>query len=289
MADLKDIAARIKKPVEEPVEEKLVEEKGSPDTDIGQAFLKLLPAFAGYALGGVEGGKAVVKGLETQSNLDEKAKAEAKQNEAMAAAAQKDSRKEAREEEKLNLERQKFNLEAKKAGSNTVEDKLAKLPTEKAARLDNARGALSAIVRMRNALGKGDNTFSLVGDNEFTMNSKIFEEFLGRMQSGGAITEGELKTFASLRPQAADSAERQQQKLDRLEQIMGDRIKTLGFKPTEFEDINNAYVEYEALKKKRQRPGFGSVPSANAAAPAKPASDMSLDEIKAEIAQRRGR
>lgn len=285
--DIKDIASKIKKPTEEPA--KLVEEKGSPDSDIGQAFLKLLPAFAGYALAGVEGGKAVTKGLETQAALDEKAKAEAKQNEAMAAAAAKDARKEAREEEKLNIEKKRLDIEAKKAGSNSLEDKLAKLPTEKAARLDNARGALSAVVRMRNALGKGDNTFSLVGDNEFTMNSKIFEEFLGRMQSGGAITPDELNTFMSFRPRATDTKERQQQKLTRLEQLMGDRIKTLGFKPEEFEDVNSAYAESEALKKKKERPGIGSLPNANAGAPLKATKDMHIEELKAEIAQRRGK
>lgn len=81
-------------------------------------------------------------------------------------------------------------------------------------RADDAGMALKAVDEMSKALFQDNyNTFSLIGENPFTIASTRFEEAFGRLQSGGAITEDEEKRFARLRPKATDSREIQEQKL----------------------------------------------------------------------------
>ena len=95
-------------------------------------------------------------------------------------------------------------------------------------RADDAGMALKAIEDMSTALfDQGENTFSLIGDNPFTVASTRFEEAFGRLQSGGAITEDEEKRFARLRPKATDSEKIQRQKLaDMREQLQSIYLNT---------------------------------------------------------------
>jgi hypothetical protein len=103
-----------------------------------------------------------------------------------------------------------------------------KMSTEERARLDNIVMGSKAVEDMALALSQGDNTFSLVGDNDFTESRTRFEEALGRMQSGGAITKDEEERFKRMAPTWTDSADMQQRKLLNLRTIMSDRAKTLG-------------------------------------------------------------
>ena len=103
-----------------------------------------------------------------------------------------------------------------------------KLGAEEKKRLDNVRESLQAIDGMFVALQQGQNTFSMVGDNDFTFNRNLFVEALGRMQSGGAITKDELETFRNLVPTAFDSEKMQQKKLRDMRVKMINRLKTLG-------------------------------------------------------------
>lgn len=105
------------------------------------------------------------------------------------------------------------------------------LSAEAQQRYDNAAMALKGVQEMRKALKAGQNTFSVVGDNEFTLGSQNFVEGLGRMQSGGAIGAEEQKRFENMRPKATDSAAIQMKKLDQAEKELRDRINAL--KPAE--------------------------------------------------------
>jgi len=131
-----------------------------------------------------------------------------------------------------------MNREAKEAADKlafdkTLEGRKAKLSAETKGRFDNARMALGAVQAMDDSLAAGDNTFSLVGDNDYTMSRAQFEEALGRMQSGGAITKDEEIKFKKMAPGATDSQEIQRKKLARLQSEMAQRLETLGFKPEE--------------------------------------------------------
>lgn len=126
---------------------------------------------------------------------------------------------------------QKLAVELAKIQAKTGAEK--KLSGEEMKRLDAARDAYRSVSEMKSALAKGVNTFSLVGDNDFTIAQRIFAENLGRMQSGGAISADEAERFMAMAPTYTDSKEIQQKKLAKLEQMMGDRLKSLGKDPTE--------------------------------------------------------
>ncbi len=116
----------------------------------------------------------------------------------------------------------------------TPEGKLQSLSGEQKQRLDNAKLGLTSVQGMAQALlGQGQNTFSVFGDNDFTQQRTLFEEALGRMQSGGAITAEEADRFKEMAPTFRDSADIQRKKLVQLQNEMASRLGTLGFKPTE--------------------------------------------------------
>lgn len=156
----------------------------------------------------------------------------------------------------MQMEKLAMDLEEKKF-SKTPEGRLQKLGAEQKQRLDNAKLGLISTRGMSDALKAGDNTFSLVGDNDFTQQRSLFEESLGRMQSGGAISKEEEKRFKEMAPTKWDSAEMQQKKLAQLENEMNSRIGTLGFKP---EDVGIAARSSGG----NQSSGGSILPSANA-------------------------
>lgn len=95
-------------------------------------------------------------------------------------------------------------------------------------KLDNTRMAYIGVKDMEAALGAGENTFSLFGDNNFTVAEKNFTEGLGRLQSQGAITDDEVSKFASMAPTWRDSPEIQKQKIAGLKSEFESRFRTLG-------------------------------------------------------------
>lgn len=123
--------------------------------------------------------------------------------------------------------------EAAKYGPKTVEKRLADLNSGDKARLDNIKLGYPAAGAMDKALNDGDNTFSLVGDNKFTVALDQMAEAFGRMQSGGAINKDEEARFKKMSPTSTDSKEIQAQKLANMQKVFLDRLDTLGFKPEE--------------------------------------------------------
>lgn len=113
-------------------------------------------------------------------------------------------------------------------GKSQTQSTLAKLSNEGKQRYDNANMGMKAISDMTAALSKGDNTFSVVGDNHFTEARQRFVEAIGRMQSGGMIGKEEGDAFRRMAPTATDSRAIQQLKLRNMMQEMQSRMQTLG-------------------------------------------------------------
>jgi hypothetical protein len=142
---------------------------------------------------------------------------------------------EMRDLRKLIAQQQLTELQRKadaEAAKLTPEGRLKALAGTDKQRLDNAKLGLTSIQGMADALlAKDENTFSLWGDNNFTQQSTLFEEALGRMQSGGAITEEEAERFRRMRPTFRDEPDIQRKKLVQLQSEFQSRLGTLGFAP----------------------------------------------------------
>jgi hypothetical protein len=117
------------------------------------------------------------------------------------------------------------------ARKNTPEERMKNLSGTDKARFDNARGVLEALDRMGAALDNGDNTFSIIGDNPYTMAQRDAAESYGRMQSGGAINKDEEARFEKMLPRAGDNKEIKRGKIIEKRKEMIKRLETLGFTP----------------------------------------------------------
>lgn len=155
--------------------------------------------------------------------------------------------------------------------AKTPEGRIQKLNSGDKARLDNAKLGLTAAQGMAEALSQGNNTFSIIGDNDFTQQRALFEEALGRMQSGGAISLAEENRFKKMAPTVFDSPEMQQKKLQQLQAEMTNRISTMGFTPAQLgmpgapSDMVNVPKEMVAANQGGAFRIPGQTPQANAA------------------------
>lgn len=122
---------------------------------------------------------------------------------------------------------------AEKSVVPTFDSKVADLKGDQRGRFDNAVMALKAAQDMATALANGNWTISPVGDNEFTLARTQWEEAIGRMQSGGAITDEEAVRFKRMAPGILDSEEIQKKKLVEMQGIMRGRLTSMGFDPDE--------------------------------------------------------
>jgi len=122
-----------------------------------------------------------------------------------------------------------------------VQKKVTALQGESRKRFNNNTMGLSGIRGMRSALiNDGQNTFTLKGDNDFTLQRKLFVDAISRLQSGAALTDKEIQQYTSLVPTVWDSTEMQKTKLNQLESIFRNRVRAFGVDP-------NAAIEYIAL------------------------------------------
>lgn len=124
-------------------------------------------------------------------------------------------------------EQQKYALK------NKPEEKMKSLSGTDKARFDNALMVLKGIDEMGAALDAGNNTFSMIGDNDYTAAERRSTEAYGRMQSGGAINKEEEGRFSKTLPGMSDAKEMQRKKLLTQREEMLSRLKTLGFTPEE--------------------------------------------------------
>lgn len=139
-----------------------------------------------------------------------------------------------------------------KAEKNSPEGRLKNLSGTDKARYDNALMALKGIDEMGAALDNDQNTFSLIGDNDYTSAARRATEAYGRMQSGGAINKEEEKRFEKTLPGVSDSKEIQRKKLLAQREEMLSRLKTLGFRP---EDIGYEPKEFKYGAEGGPQPG----------------------------------
>jgi hypothetical protein len=150
-------------------------------------------------------------------------------------------------ERELALKDRELSNKQKEKTEVSPEIKLAKLNTSDKARYDNSKLGLEYVQKMDNALANGDNTFSLVGDNNFTNAQAYAAEAFGRMQSGGAINKDEEARFLRMAPRPTDSLEMQRTKLANQQKLFADRLNTLGFTPEEA-GLSLKEISYGAAK-----------------------------------------
>lgn len=117
------------------------------------------------------------------------------------------------------------------AKKNSPEERVKNLSGNDKARYDNALMALKGLDEMGSALDNGQNTFSMIGDNDYTAAGRRATEAYGRMQSGGAINKDEEARFEKTLPRTTDSKDIQRKKLLTQRDEMISRLKTLGFTP----------------------------------------------------------
>ena len=141
----------------------------------------------------------------------------------------------------------------KQKDAATVQVALAKAGKDKGldasgkVRYDAAKEALDNVRKMKKILfnGKsrtGANTFSVVGDNDYTLAQNKFAENYGRMQSGGVVGDEERKEFKGFTPGVKDTAKMQLSKLDTLEQELIGRLQTLG--KGDPDAVNDVWAKY---------------------------------------------
>lgn len=108
-------------------------------------------------------------------------------------------------------------------------EKKKKLGVEEAKTLFNISTAYNAIQDLKDAVKKNVNKYSLIGDNEYTESANRFKEGIGRLLSGGAIGDEEGKNFLNLIPTIRDSDETAKRKLEKMDQDLTFKYKTLGY------------------------------------------------------------
>jgi hypothetical protein len=104
-------------------------------------------------------------------------------------------------------------LDQQKGANAERERKAKEMSATDTKYITQLQSGMKAVDGMVNALNKGDNTFSLIGDNDFTRNARVAAEMYGRLQSGGAINKDEEDRFMRMLPGPTDSSEQQQKKL----------------------------------------------------------------------------
>jgi len=136
---------------------------------------------------------------------------------------------------------------------NMPEERVKNLSGQDKARFDNALMAIKGLDDMAKALDAGQNTFSVVGDNDYTAAERRATEAYGRMQSGGAINKEEEKRFSQTLPGVSDSKDIQRNKILKQRDEMISRLKTLGFSPDQVGVAPNANFSYGAQKQNKPK------------------------------------
>ena len=234
--------------------EKVAAGDSSGNKKLYMALAAVLPTILGAAIGGARGGQigaeqtgnmAAAYGKseseKEQASKDQAAKLEQIEAAALTRSDEKQSQQ-AFQAQQNALQRDALRgqqddrradreaaLSEKKALESTVDGRTSKLNSTDKARLDNLKMGLTGIQGMDAALTSGDNTFSIIGDNDFTRNQRDTAEAFGRMQSGGAINKDEEERFIAAGPGLRDSKEIQRKKLLAQRDMFTSRAKTLGF------------------------------------------------------------
>lgn len=133
-----------------------------------------------------------------------------------------------------DLQIQKLEGDLKKTTREmTPEGKLEKMPATEKQRFDSLVTGARAVKAIEDAMaanpGRMERT-SMMGFREtpYTVAATKWEEAIGRMQSGGAITRDEAQRFRSMLPGVKDSPDIARVKMNQARQLIQDRTKTFG-------------------------------------------------------------
>lgn len=143
--------------------------------------------------------------------------------------------------------------------NKSPEEKIKSLNSSDKQRLDNIKLSLTSLEDMNEALiNQKQNTYSLIGDNDYTSANRLLSEAVGRMQSGGAIGKEEAATFLKMAPTKFDSPDIQKKKIDKMKMVMESRLQTLGLQRGDLPDLAN----YKPAFIKKPKPESGTATAA---------------------------
>jgi hypothetical protein len=131
-----------------------------------------------------------------------------------------------------------MSMRASGSGKGEAKEKIVPLKDRKLSQderqlLNNSALAYKAIFDMEDAIRKGVNKRTLVGDNDYTYAQNRFVEGIGRMQSGGAIGKEETENFKRLIPGMFDGKDLTNKKIKDMKLELEARLKSIGFEPKE--------------------------------------------------------
>lgn len=113
------------------------------------------------------------------------------------------------------------------------ENIMAKLPSTDKLRVQLLGEMNVQAQRMKDALANGDNTFSIIGDNDYTAARREYNMALTRLQSGANAPPAEVAMYESMLPKISDSADQQQAKLESAVGKTNFGIQSYGLDPEE--------------------------------------------------------
>lgn len=169
-------------------------------------------------------------------------------------------------EDKLNMKAQK-DAEVKAIERQDPVNKLEKLGAEGRSKVGSIASGFQALDQMNKSMSDNfgpqhvdSNTPGigrLISDNPYSEGERLLTEVVGRLQSGGAMNDGEIKTFKSLGPKPGDDKESSQRKLSQQKDFLqnkltafglnNDDMKNLGFETTSKYAPKNS-VKMEEIK-----------------------------------------
>lgn len=130
---------------------------------------------------------------------------------------------------------------------------------EEKKRFDGIAMGYKSVGMMEDALNSGDKTWNVVGDNRFTFARSLWEDAVGRLQSGGAINDEEAKRFRSWAPTPFDSEDMVRWKMDQMRKEMVQRGRTMGVDEDTLKKHTGASA---AARQKVDTPVPGVIPAA---------------------------
>jgi len=135
-------------------------------------------------------------------------------------------------------------LDAAKAKENeknkpkSVTERFLALNGEQGKAVNSTIMALQGVDDAVVGLTGGANTFSAVGDNEYTQARARFVEGLARMQTGAAISADEEKRFVKMLPTIGDNPKIRAKKFNDMRLMLQGRLRRYGFERGDFEELS---------------------------------------------------
>jgi hypothetical protein len=183
---------------------------------------------------------------------------------------------------------------------------MPKLGADEKGKVGGIASAIRAINEMESSLDRGigpeyiDVNTPFIGqfksDTPFTKSQRVLNEVVGRLQSGGAISNDELNSFRGMGPRAGDSAEIQKSKIADQRAFLANKLRAYGVDERSLPSMGFDVGKYEPLQSTPTPSNFQSVGQQVPFAPMQDQSfmgdaqanmDMMLDPQRAAMRQSR--